>query len=948
MRLQLKQSLTAALRQDCHRRVALYLEQHILPESSEARYDIAYHREQSGDMVAAALAAYAAAKLSDDSSYTNRQAQHYYNLAARCLMRATDATIEADTAFEIIAGAVQHNLQLDPLRADIAEDLERLTEMAGDDAERRIRVLSMRAYLAFYTGARKTMVNCAEQAFALDQGGRFQAQLLPLMILIGSTPSQKSYAERADLLKEAIEIALRHRSVDQLPPALSVYTVMLAYLGRFEEARAFVARVPAILSELKVQGIPMAEFTSAVLGAEIGDFDAIVTSLSLEWLDSAQLSEVGRRLVTAHGARALGLSGRVREALQLYEKLFAMAGAPSTRGELGVAYHGRIWLALLMQDAEGALDFAERALNHLRIRPDAYVETMIQTLAAHAAIDLSQIEAAEERIAAAQNGAARLLSPLLSAHIEVALHRAAAYRMRTEEALQGLEAAIDHIGGLGAVGWQRIYRDLLRNWRLQSSDSSSQSLRLRTENRELFQLIDLSRKISSTLDLDELMQETLKGAMSLAGAQQGYLFLTRPDPSAPAGHSAELRFVRDALGRPVPRERLLFSQQVVDFALQSRASVLLRDAREEPRWQEDPDVQRHQLRSVLATPILLRDRPLGLIYLDNRQASSVFTLHDREITETFASQAAIAIHNARLFEAEQLARQRTEATLQIFERFIPRQFTERFAGGELERLQRGLSRRERLGVLFSDLRDFTSLSETLSPEETFALLNDYLERMESAVRRHGGFVDKFIGDAVMALFDGPPVHALRAGVDMLRELQMMNTERINRGETPLRSGIGVHWGETTLGVIGSRDRLDTTAVGDVVNASARLESLTKTYGSALLASGAVCEELPAGEFELRFLDMVQVKGKNEAIAIYETLNQLPSAQRQKRRQSEVRFAAARNLYLAGQFEEAASGFASILAADPDDGAAAVFLERCQHLSRLPPGEWDGIYRLSSK
>ncbi|MBX7056533.1 MAG: protein kinase [Leptospirales bacterium] len=949
LRSHLKQEMPLTLRQRSHGRVAHFLEREVLPQSREAIYDIAYHLEQSDDLESAARTAVQAARLTDDGRHTNRQSQHYYNVALRCLEKLDPGQRDEELFFEVRNAALQHNLNIDPRRADIIQEMDCLERMAGEHVGRRIEILNMRAQLASYSGDRVAMVRYSEEAIQLG-GGRpeFEEMLLHTLVNLGSSPTGKSYAERAELLRQAVEIARRRQKLAQSPIAVAVYPIMLCYLGKLDEARAFVAQITSSLEGQDRVDLPVALFAAAGVAAEVGDFSGISESLGLERLAEFQVSDAGRRFALAHGARALGVLGRTREALQCFEMLFSADVAPGTRGELAIAFHGRIWMALIQEDPETALEFVERGLNHLRLRPDAFMESTLLYLCAHAALDLSEPDLAEDRLNSARQLAQELRSPLLDAHIELAWSRLTSYRVRSEASTAALEAALEAIGQIGASGWHAIYRQMLRNWRLQGSDSSSQSLRLRTENRELFQLIDLSRKISSTLDFDQLMEETLKGAMSLAGAQQGYLFLCRSDSAAGGGVIADLRFARDAAGHPVNRERLSYSPGVVDAVLESRSSVLLRDARSEARWRDDPAVREHELRSILATPVLLRDRPLGLIYLDNRQASSVFTLHDREITETFATQAAIAIHNARLFEAEQQARQRTENTLRIFERFIPRQFTQRFAGGELERLERGLSRRERLGVLFSDLRDFTSISEKLSPEETFALLNDYLDRMEAAVRRHGGFVDKFIGDAVMALFDEHPVNALRAGADMLRELALLNEERVASGLPALRAGIGVHWGEATLGVVGSRDRLDTTAVGDVVNTASRLESLTKSYGTPLLLSGAVSEELPAGEFDLRFLDMVMVKGKDEPIAIYETLNQLSVEDRNRRQKAESDFTAARNLYLVGDFAAAQHAFAAYCAAHPDDLPASVFLERSGEFLRTAPANWDGIFRLSAK
>ena len=171
---------------------------------------------------------------------------------------------------------------------------------------------------------------------------------------------------------------------------------------------------------------------------------------------------------------------------------------------------------------------------------------------------------------------------------------------------------------------------------------------------------------------------------------------------------------------------------------------------------------------------------------------------------------------------------------QIFEKFVPKQFLQRIAKEGIATIEAGRVTSETITILFSDIRSFTSISETMTPEHLFAFLNDYLGRMEAPIKENNGFIDKFIGDAIMALFDGnfrtQATGAVKSAVDMQKQLQHFNNERQNKGLVTLGTGIGIHIGSVMLGTLGNANRMDSTVIGDAVNLAARLEGLTKYYG----------------------------------------------------------------------------------------------------------------------
>ena len=205
-----------------------------------------------------------------------------------------------------------------------------------------------------------------------------------------------------------------------------------------------------------------------------------------------------------------------------------------------------------------------------------------------------------------------------------------------------------------------------------------------------------------------------------------------------------------------------------------------------------------------------------------------------------------------------------------YERFVPKEFLTLLEKDAITDVNIGDSTSLKMGVLFSDMRNFTGISEKMSPEENFKFLNRYLEFMTPAIKKYNGFIDKYIGDAVMALFPTSAEDAVLAAVEMNKQLAIYNSDEPTSGKDPVNMGVGIHIGQLVLGTIGRELRMETTVISDTVNASARLENLNKTYKTNVLISGAVRDELsPDIQSFCRLIDRTQVKGKVEFLDVYE-------------------------------------------------------------------------------
>jgi adenylate cyclase len=258
-----------------------------------------------------------------------------------------------------------------------------------------------------------------------------------------------------------------------------------------------------------------------------------------------------------------------------------------------------------------------------------------------------------------------------------------------------------------------------------------------------------------------------------------------------------------------------------------------------------------------------------------------------------------------------------------------------------------------LTVLFSDIRGFTSISEQMTPEGLVKFLNEYLTAMTDVVFKHDGLLDKYIGDAVMAVWGAPldqPDHARRAcltALDMLDELHCLQKKWSAEGLPALNIGIGINAGPMVVGNMGSNRRFNYTVMGDSVNTGSRLEGLNKTYGTNIIASEMTFEKVRE-EFLGRELDLVRVKGKDRPVKIYELLSPVKTASPdQQALAGSFRDALAE--YRKRNWAQARQAFQAVLTQFPQDGPAKLYLERCGALSQNPPAaDWDGVYTMTTK
>ncbi|NET55935.1 MAG: response regulator [Symploca sp. SIO2E6] len=263
-------------------------------------------------------------------------------------------------------------------------------------------------------------------------------------------------------------------------------------------------------------------------------------------------------------------------------------------------------------------------------------------------------------------------------------------------------------------------------------------------------------------------------------------------------------------------------------------------------------------------------------------------------------------------------------------RFVPNEFIQLLGHESILDVKLGDHVKKEMAILFSDIRSFTTLSEQMSPEENFAFINSYLKMVVPAIRNHNGFIDKYIGDAVMAVFPNQAEDSLRAAIAMQKQVLRYNCDRLANGEVPIAIGIGIHVGSLMLGTVGEEQRMEETVISDAVNVASRLEGLTKIFGSTVIFSEKILIELEdPTQYRYRFLGKVPVKGRKDAISVFEAFGGEAPDIIELKLKTRIDFELGISFYYDRKFTEGSKMFERVLRKNSVDKAALLYLERCQ-------------------
>jgi two-component system sensor histidine kinase ChiS len=262
-----------------------------------------------------------------------------------------------------------------------------------------------------------------------------------------------------------------------------------------------------------------------------------------------------------------------------------------------------------------------------------------------------------------------------------------------------------------------------------------------------------------------------------------------------------------------------------------------------------------------------------------------------------------------------------------YESFIPRAILRLLQKEDITQVRLGDQIQQEMTIMFADIRSFTSLSETMSPQENFHFLNSYLHRVSPIIRQYEGFIDNYMGDAIMALFQGYPEDGLQAAIEIQQEVARYNAQRVQEGLPPIHVGAGLHTGSVMVGIIGEDQRKQGTVISDAVNTTARLEGLTKMYGASIVVSDRILFTLDPLKYSFRFLGKVIVKGKKNRVSVFEILDGCTQEEKEAKLQTQDYFEKGLLHYNSGGFAQAEECFLQVLSVNPQDEAARLYCER---------------------
>jgi adenylate cyclase len=378
---------------------------------------------------------------------------------------------------------------------------------------------------------------------------------------------------------------------------------------------------------------------------------------------------------------------------------------------------------------------------------------------------------------------------------------------------------------------------------------------LRRDYEKLRLAHELGRSIGLEVNLDLLLEKIILKAFELIPCDRGVILLLEEGVPKP-------RIAKTRDGRT---EQIVLSRSILNEVVQHKTAVLSSDASVDSRFSGSHSIILSGIRSTMTVPLLHHDQLLGIMHLDSMVATNAFGEKDLQLFAGIASQAATAIHNSMLAQKiEQEAKTRAQ-----FQRLLSPNLVEQVVAGKLQ-LEKGGALSE-ITLLFSDIRGFTSMSESRAPQEIVRMLNEYFELMVDVLFKHQGTLDKFVGDEIIALFGAPvPVpdaelKAVECALDMMHVLKDFNRTRAAEGQEELRVGIGINTGHVVTGAIGSSRALQYTAIGDAMNLASRLCSAAKP--DQIIVSEATYRRI-ADRIEATALPPIRLKGKAEEQRVF--------------------------------------------------------------------------------
>jgi len=459
---------------------------------------------------------------------------------------------------------------------------------------------------------------------------------------------------------------------------------------------------------------------------------------------------------------------------------------------------------------------------------------------------------------------------------------------------------------------------------------------------ELNLIFNFSEKLAQTIDPNAIAQITLEEANRVIQSHHGVVVLwdevnRRLETTAVVG---DLFFEQNKVNQELPL--------LLNLVMSGQSEIIT-----DTNPLIEAGILKPEIKAVIYSALKVKHRIMGALILASEKQTE-YTAADLKLLTTLALQSSAAIESALLYEKNiKEAKEKEEAMRRLYEvtgKFVPYEFIDSLGHKLITDIKLGDQVEKLVTVLFSDIRNYTTLSESMTPEENFQFICSFNEKMGPIIRKNKGFINQYLGDAIMAIFPGNAKDALSAAVEMQLSLKELNDSRSIQNLPQIYIGIGMHSGPLIMGITGDKDRLDATTISDTVNTAARIESLTKYYKASIILSDASLHQIEdTDQFHLRHLGLVQLKGKQKPIRIHECF----SGNHNKELQSKINtlevFNAGMINYINKSFEDAKKAFGEVTRINPEDATADFFHSKVEEIMLKGTSDnWVGIMEMNEK
>jgi len=413
-----------------------------------------------------------------------------------------------------------------------------------------------------------------------------------------------------------------------------------------------------------------------------------------------------------------------------------------------------------------------------------------------------------------------------------------------------LPSALDHI----IRGTQRVTSSA------RGTDLALQLKKMERENYLLTVLYDAGKALNARRSVEDISEQIMTLAFRIEGVERGFVMLL--DEAGEVARQSEVRYRNPQESSDQPK--FILSRRVLELIRREQQAILIDDVSADARFSASESIRISGLRSAMCAPLAGTNRLFGILYADNMEKASAFTQDELNVFALVAAQAGAAMDNVTAHQM--IAHQSLQRS--ALERFLSPEIAEMVVKNPDVRLG---GSNQQVTVLFADIRGFTPMSEQLAPEKVVEILNEYFTRVTDVIFEYGGTLDKYIGDAVMAVFGAPiskgndAKNAVNAAIQIQRLLIELNRDAAARGWPELRVGIGINSGKAIAGNIGSPRRLDYTVIGDTVNTASRL--MSNAEGGQVLISQATATAL-GSSFDLEWRPALTVKGRSQPVQVF--------------------------------------------------------------------------------